>query len=186
MEKVKNIPAGILAWFKNWDKVKSVLCIALAMILIGGLVASMIQTDFFRVKIYTKSLETTPTLETSTSKAFQAYQERGAVAVSVADIYMPKEASADNKVPLILVMPGIQRTKETQASFCIELVRRGFGVICMDPFGQGESSPSYESQSATKEGYGLFYWMDYLFTEEGKAEFDWVDRKSTRLNSSHP
>ena len=175
MEKVKNIPAGILAWFKNWDKVKSVLCIALAMILIGGLVASMIQTDFFRVKIYTKSLETTPTLETSTSKAFQAYQERGAVAVSVADIYMPKAASADNKVPLILVMPGIQRTKETQASFCIELVRRGFGVICMDPFGQGESSPSYESQSATKEGYGLFYWMDYLFTEEGKAEFDWVD-----------
>lgn len=175
MDIIKKIFGNFTAWFKNWDRVKSALCIGLALVLIGGLLASMIQTDFFRVKITYKELETTPTLETSTSKAYQAYLESGAPAVSAADIYMPKDASAENPVPLILVMPGIQRTKETQASFCIELVRRGFGVICMDPFGQGESSPSYESQSATKEGYGLFYWMDYLYTEEGKAEFDWVD-----------
>lgn len=175
MDIAKKILAGFTAWFKNWDKVKSALCIGIALVLVGGLLASTIQTDFFRVKIYTMELETTPTLETSTSKAFQGYQESGAPALSVADVYMPKAASADNKVPLILVMPGIQRTKETQASFCIELVRRGFGVICMDPFGQGESSPSYESQSATKEGYGLFYWMDYLYSEEGMAAFDWVD-----------
>ena len=74
-----------------------------------------------------------------------------------------------------MVAPGIQRTKETQSSFCIELVRRGYGVICLDPYGQGESTPSYESQSATREGYGLFHWMDYMYTEEGKEYFDWVD-----------
>ena len=74
-----------------------------------------------------------------------------------------------------MVAPGIQRTKETQSSFCIELVRRGYGVICLDPYGQGESTPSFESQSATREGYGLFHWMDYMYTEEGKEYFDWVD-----------
>lgn len=169
-------PGAFLAWFRNWDKTKTILCIGLALIMVGGLLANTIQTDFYRVKITTKTLQTTPTLETSTSKAYLAYTESGKAADSVADVYMPKVASAENPVPLILVMPGIQRTKETQASFCIELVRRGFGVICIDPFGQGESSPSYESQSATREGYGLFYWMDYLFSQEGMEEFDWVDR----------
>ncbi len=76
-------------------------------------------------------------------------------------------------------MPGIQRTKETQASFCIELARRGYGVICIDPYNQGESSSSYESQSATQEGYGLFAWMDYLFEDDDrytlKEEFGWID-----------
>ena len=76
---------------------------------------------------------------------------------------------------MVLVAPGIQRTKETQASFCIELVRRGYGVICLDPYGQGESTPSYEKQSATNEGYGLFHWMDYMHTDEGKEYFNWVD-----------
>ena len=166
----------ILDWFKNWDRAKSALAIGLALVVFGGFLASMIQTDFFSTEIYTKTLETTPTLETSTSKAYQLYLDSGKLpALNVADIYKPKEASAENPVPLILVAPGIQRTKETQASFCIELVRRGFGVICIDPFGQGESSPSYESQSATNEGYGLFYWMDYLYSDEGKAEFDWVN-----------
>lgn len=167
----------ILDWFKNWDKAKSALAIGLALVVLGGFLSSLIQTDFFSTEIYTVTIETTPTLETSTSKAYQRYLDSGKLpALNVADVYKPKDASAENPVPLVLVAPGIQRTKETQASFCIELVRRGFGVICIDPFGQGESSPSYESQSATNEGYGLFYWMDHLFSEEGKAEFDWVDR----------
>ena len=175
MDKVKKIFERIAVWFKNWDRVKSVLCIGLVLVLVGGFMGAMIQTDFFRVEIYTKTLETTPTLETSTSKAYQVYEKSGVPALNVADIYKPKDASAENPVPLVLVAPGIQRTKETQASFCIELVRRGYGVICIDPFGQGESSPSYESQSATKEGYGLFYWMDFLYSEEGREEFSWVN-----------
>ncbi|MBR2376203.1 MAG: hypothetical protein IKA85_00295 [Clostridia bacterium] len=167
---------GILNWFKNWCKAKTALCIALALVIAGGFLASMIQTDFFRVSIETKTIVVD--IEKSgnaTSSAVQQSKETGVDTKSVADIYRPKYANEENLVPMVLVAPGIQRTKETQASFCIELVRRGYGVICLDPYGQGESTPSYEKQSATNEGYGLFHWMDYMHTDEGKEYFNWVD-----------
>ncbi len=167
---------GVPSWFKNWKKAKTALCIGLALVLAGGFLASLIQTDFFRVDIETKEIviDISETNDASAS-AIQKFEKTGVHTKSVADVYRPKNASADNPVPLILVSPGIQRTKETQASFCIELVRRGYGVVCLDPYGQGESTPSYESQSATREGYGLFHWMDYMYTEEGMEYFDWVD-----------
>ena len=166
----------IASWFKNWQKAKTALCIGIALCIVGSFLASLIQTDFFRVDIELKEIviDISETKDAS-ANAIQKQENAGVLTKSVADIYKPKYASAENPVPMILVAPGIQRTKETQASFCIELVRRGFGVICLDPYGQGESTPSYESQSATREGYGLFHWMDYMYTEEGKEYFDWVD-----------
>ena len=166
----------ILNWFKDWKKAKTALCIGLALVIAGGFLASLIQTDFFRVDIELKTItiDISETNDASAS-AIQKQENAGVLTKSVADIYKPKYASSENPVPMILVAPGIQRTKETQASFCIELVRRGFGVICLDPYGQGESTPSYESQSATREGYGLFHWLDYMYTDEGKDYFDWVD-----------
>lgn len=166
----------IANWFKDWKKAKTALCIGLALVIAGGFLASLIQTDFFRVDIELKTItiDISETNDASAS-AIQKQENAGVLTKSVADIYKPKYASSENPVPMILVAPGIQRTKETQASFCIELVRRGFGVICLDPYGQGESTPSYESQSATREGYGLFHWLDYMYTDEGKDYFDWVD-----------
>ncbi len=158
-------------WFDLKDRPKRWLIISLVMVLLSGFVAGMIQTDFFSYEIDTYTIETDPV----TSKAVALQQASGVKSWNTADIYKPKSASADNKVPLIMVAPGIQRTKETQASFCIELVRRGYAVLCLDPYGQGESSPSYESQSATNEGYGLFNWLDYMYTEDGMKMFDWVD-----------
>ena len=180
MEKIKlffiNVGKAICSWFKNWSKAKTFLCIALALVLLGGFVGSMIQTDFFRVSVVTKTIEVDISQTTdASSSAIQKAEDAGVLTKSVADIYKPNYASAENPVPMVLVAPGIQRTKETQASFCIELVRRGFGVICLDPYGQGESTPSYESQSATREGYGLFHWVDYMYTAEGMEYFDWVD-----------
>ena len=175
MGKIKDffvkIGKAVATWFKNWSKPKTALSIGLALVLVGAILSSAIITDFFSVSVTSKTIMTEPV----TSNAISKYEETGVKPWNTADIYMPKYASADNKVPLVLVAPGIQRTKETQSSFCIELVRRGYGVICLDPYGQGESSPSYETQSATNEGYGLFNWMDYLYTEEGMEEFSWVD-----------
>ncbi len=180
MEKLKlffsKIGKAIANWFKNWKRAKTALCIGLALVLVGSFLASLIQTDFFRVDIELKQIvvDISQTND-ATSGAIQKQESTGKPTISVADVYKPKKASADNPVPLILVAPGIQRTKETQASFCIELVRRGYGVVCLDPYGQGESTPSYESQSATREGYGLFHWMDYMYTDEGMEYFNWVD-----------
>ena len=180
MQKIKDffikVGKGIVGGGTNWKKAKTALCIGLCLVLAGGFLGSLIQTDFFRVSIETKSIEIDISKTgDATSTAIQQQIKTGVLTKSVADVYKPKYASSENPVPMILVAPGIQRTKETQASFCIELVRRGYGVICLDPYGQGESTPSYEKQSATKEGYGLFHWMDYMHTEEGLEYFDWVD-----------
>jgi dienelactone hydrolase len=170
MDKVKDffkkVWTGIVGWFKRWDKAKTALSVGLALVLVGGFLAAAIQTAGFKVQVYAKTIKT---------GEFYTYTETGEEMWNTADIYRPKSASAENPAPLVLVAPGIQRTKETQASFCIELVRRGFGVICLDPYSQGESSTTYTKQSATNEGYGLFHWMDYLHTEKGMEEFDWVD-----------
>lgn len=180
MEKIKlffkNVWAWKCNWFKNWAKAKTALCVGLALVIVGGFLGAMIQTNFFTVDVSLKTIEIDISESAdATSGAIANAEKTGVKTWSTADIYKPKSANADNKVPLILVAPGIQRTKETQASFCIELARRGFGVVCLDPYGQGESSPSYESQSATREGYGLFHWVDYMYTEEGQEYFSWVD-----------
>lgn len=168
MGKVRKFFAAAGRWLTK--KSHLALVIALVLVLGGGFLSSLIQTNFYKVSITTETIETEPV----TSKGIALAEESGVSSWSTADIYRPKSASADEQVPLVFVMPGIQRTKETQSSFCIELVRRGYAVICIDPYGQGESSSSYETQSATQEGYGLFSWMDYVF-ENLDGEFDYVD-----------
>lgn len=81
---------------------------------------------------------------------------------STADIYRPKSATATNKAPAVIVVPGFQRTKETQVAYSLELARRGVVAICLDPYAQGDSSSSSSPQAATTQGYGLFAWVDYV------------------------
>lgn len=79
----------------------------------------------------------------------------------VADLFRPRTATAENPAPLVVVVPGFQRSKESLANISIELARRGIVVIAIDPYAQGGSSSSLSPQSATTEGYGLFAVVDY-------------------------
>lgn len=107
------------------------------------------------------------------------------------DIYKPKTASADNKAPVVFVMPGFTRTKQTQAQYCIELARRGFVVFCMDPGSQGGTTTAgYERDEngeylldnsgnrvpigATTQANGLNYLVQYVYNNN--EEFDYIDR----------
>lgn len=80
-----------------------------------------------------------------------------------ADLFKPKAATAETPAPLVVVVPGFQRTKETLANISIELSRRGFVVIAIDPYAQGASSSSYSRRAATTEGYGMFAVVDYAW-----------------------
>ncbi len=168
MEKTKNTQPK-----KKWlDKLKITFLVSICMIIVGAFLSSMVLTAFFSVSVKTQSVDTIPV----TSRGIVQYEQTGVMETCVADIYKPNHASEDNKVPLVFVVPGINRTKETQSSFNIELLRRGYAVICIDPFAQGESTSSYEKQSATQEGYGLFAWVDYVF-EHLDDEFNYVDKE---------
>ena len=79
-----------------------------------------------------------------------------------ADLFRPLTATGKNPAPGVVVVPGFQRSKETQANISLELARRGIVVIAIDPYAQGFSSASLSTRSATEEGYGMFAVVDYL------------------------
>ena len=115
--------------------------------------ASLIQTSFGKVEIELKSLK--------------AYDGQ----TLVYDLYKPKLATQENKVPFIIVVPGFQRSKEALSNIAIELSRRGLAVALIDPFAQGMSSSSFSRLAATTQGYGMFALVDYAYA----SNFSFID-----------
>ena len=87
-----------------------------------------------------------------------------------ADLFRPLTATAEQPAPAVVVIPGFQRSKETQANISLELARRGIVVIAIDPYAQGFSSSSLSTRAATEEGYGAFAVIRYL-TETGNLNY---------------
>ena len=91
----------------------------------------------------------------------------------VADLFKPESATKDSPAPLIVVVPGFQRSKEALSNIALELARRGFVVISIDPYAQGQSSSSMSRRAATTEGYGMFAIVDYA---AGTPNLNYVDK----------
>lgn len=99
-----------------------VLCIALVLVLISCIGASLIQTDFGRVQVYDFKLPVD-----------------GGKYIS-ATMYRPLTATAENPAPLIVASHGGANSKEMQDLNAVELSRRGFIVISVDRYYHGDSS----------------------------------------------
>ncbi len=96
-----------------------------------------------------------------------------------ADLFKPKSATREHPAPLVVVVPGFQRSKETLCNISIELSRRGIVVIAIDPYAQGSSSSSTSLRSATTEGYGMFAVVDYA---SDTSNLNYVDK--TRIGAT--
>ncbi len=59
-----------------------------------------------------------------------------------ADLFRPRTATKAAPAPLVVVVPGFQRSKEALSNVSIELARRGVVVIAIDPYAQGNSRGS--------------------------------------------
>ena len=140
---------------KNYIKTNKLFFICLILIFISSFLASIVQTSFGNVKIELQSLST----------------DDGQTLVY--DLYKPKEASIDNKVPFVIVVPGFQRSKEALSNIAIELSRRGLAIALIDPYAQGMSSSSVSRLAATTQGYGMFALVDYAY----EGNFSFVDSK---------
>ncbi len=95
------------------------------------------------------------------------------------DLFKPKSATSDSPAPLIVVVPGFQRSKESLSNIAIELARRGFVALSIDPYAQGASSASLSRRAATTEGYGMFAVVDYAASSEN---LNYIDR--TRIGAT--
>lgn len=121
------------------------LYISLILILIGNIGAYFVQTDGGKIDVVGLKIPT----------------EDGQWVT--ADLFKPKSATAKNPVPMVVVCPGFQRSKETLSNYSLELARRGIAVITIDPYNQGASSSTQQRQSATKEGYGVIPMVEYIY-----------------------
>ena len=107
------------------------LWILLVLLIVSSLGASMVQTSFGRIEVHSIKLPA----------------QNGQWLV--ADLFRPLSATADNPAPLVVVVPGFQRSKEALSNVAIELARRGIVAISIDPYAQGGSSASMSRRAAT-------------------------------------
>ena len=125
----------------------------LVVIIVSSFFASLIQTSFGKVDVKLMNLKTPDGQNL------------------VYDLYKPSIATENDKQPLIVVVPGFQRSKEALSNIAIELSRRGYVVALIDPYAQGMSSSSLSRLAATTQGYGMFALVDYAYAEN----FSFVD-----------
>ena len=107
---------------------KIVLVVALCLCLISGIFASLFMTGFNTVKVQD--------IEVVVDKGY----------VINGQVYIPKKASEDNKLPLIVLSHGSYNNFDHQDQNMIELARRGFVVISSDAYRHGDSSVAVEPQ----------------------------------------
>jgi len=120
------------------------LAASIAVVLLASALASWVQRSGGRVQVYDIKIPT----------------QNGQWVV--ADLFKPEAATEKAPAPLVVVVPGFQRSKESLSSISVELSRRGIVVIAIDPYSQGASSSSANRNSATTEGYGMFAVVDYV------------------------
>ena len=72
-------------------------------------------------------------------------------------LYLPANATAENKAPAILAVHGYINSREVQSGFAIEFARRGYVVLALDQTGHGYSDPP-----AFSEGFGGPDALQYL------------------------
>ncbi len=132
------------------------LLICLSIVLISSFFVSQIQRSFGEVQVRDIKIPT----------------QNGQWVVG--DLFKPNSATAENPAPFIVVVPGFQRSKESLSNIAIELSRRGFVALSIDPYAQGGSSASLSRIAATSEGYGMFAVVDYAASSEN---LNYIDKK---------
>lgn len=131
---------------------RRLLYISLILILVGGLLASLVQTNFGKVTI--KDVR------------FAAPNGR----LYSALLYIPDGVTAEAPAPGILAIHGYINSRETQDGFAIEFARRGYVVLALDESGHG-----YSEGPAFADGFGGIEGLRYLLS------LDIVDKDNVGL-----
>lgn len=125
---------------RSTKKSVRLLCISLALVLIGSVMASLFQSDFGKIEV--------------TNLTIPYYNGQ----YVSADLFKPKTATAESPAPLVIVLAGSNRTKETQLPTAMELARRGYVVISMDPNDTGDTA----TKLSTDRSNGMYAAVEYV------------------------
>ena len=129
---------------KLGKKTKTLLCVALVLILLGSALAGLFNTGVGATKVTRISFD-------------------GGHGRLSGLLYMPKDASADNPKPTVIVTHGYLNSAEMQDANAIELSRRGFVVLALDQYDHGHSALDHSVYSDTSFfGIWLPFWANSM------------------------
>ena len=93
-----------------------------------------------------------------------SYDVKGYVSSGL--LYIPKKASAENKVPAIVFTHGLYNNREMQLQNVIEMVRRGYVVLAIDYGGHGHNASQDQIDAGGMQAnYG---YTPYIFLQAAK------------------
>ena len=115
------------------------LVVAVLLVVGGGVVASLVQSDFGAVRVQ--------------EVRFAASDGR----IVHGKLFRPRGATAENPAPGVVAIHGYINSHETQSPYTIELARRGYVVLAIDQPGHGYSDPP-----AFAGGFGGIDALGYL------------------------
>lgn len=112
---------------KNW----LMLAVALGSILVSSIFWSLIQSKGGSIKVSDLRDETnTGAYYNAAGQEVEGVTIKGSVKSGI--LYMPKDASEDNKKPAIVLTHGYLNNRELQLPNAVELARRRFIVLTVD------------------------------------------------------
>ena len=106
------------------NRAKLLLWIALILIVHGGLLANLTQTNWGKVDV----------------RDIRFVGTNGVVMSAL--LYVPDGVTNKTPAPGILAIHGYINSRETQDGFAIEFARRGYVVLALDQTGHGYSDPA--------------------------------------------
>lgn len=132
---------------------KTLLIAALALILVGSILAGLFNSGLGATKVSRISFD-------------------GGHGTLSGLLYMPKDASADNPKPAIIVTHGYLNSAEMQDLNAIELSRRGFVVLALDQYDHGHSDLD-DSLYSDSSFFGVWlpFWM-YSMTDAANYMYE--------------
>lgn len=162
MSDLKN---GFANYFAKNKVAVIFLIVCILVIFLSSFIASAIQSNGWSIEV--TDLRDAENEGTAISLTGEETEINGKVVSGI--LFKPKDATADNPLPAVVLTHGYLNNREMQLQNAIELARRGFVVLTVDREGHGNYENSGE-QSALMATSGLYDSVKYLYN------MDYVDK----------
>ena len=156
---------GFASYFAKNKVAVIFLIVCILVIFLSSFIASAIQSNGWSIEV--TDLRDAENEGTAISLTGEETEINGKVVSGI--LFKPKDATADNPLPAVVLTHGYLNNREMQLQNAIELARRGFVVLTVDREGHGNYENSGE-QSAVMATSGLYDSVKYLYN------MDYVDK----------
>ncbi|HIU62658.1 MAG TPA: alpha/beta fold hydrolase [Candidatus Caccalectryoclostridium excrementigallinarum] len=160
-----NLKNGFASYFAKNKVAVIFLIVCILVIFLSSFIASAIQSNGWSIEV--TDLRDAENEGTAISLTGEETEINGKVVSGI--LFKPKDATADNPLPAVVLTHGYLNNREMQLQNAIELARRGFVVLTVDREGHGNYENSGET-SAVMATSGLYDSVKYLYN------MDYVDK----------